>query len=82
MDQIALHSHWSSANRKMVAKLISELAYEQAFKIEENPTDLSLTLTENIHYHFSGKRNIWGQVVIEPSSLIRKDENGLDSDIL
>lgn len=73
MDQSALHYYWPAANRKMVAKLISELAYEQAFLINETETspEFSLKLDEDIEYQFSGKRNIWGQVVIEPDSLIR-----------
>jgi aerobactin synthase len=76
MEQTALHSYWPEANRKMVAKLISELAYEQAFKIHETETspEFSLKLDKDIEYHFSGKRNIWGQVVIEPHSLIRMGE--------
>lgn len=80
MDQIALHSHWPTANRKMVAKLISELAYEQAFKIEENDNEFSFTLSQGVGYHFLGKLNIWGQIVIDPISLERK-ANGKLSDI-
>jgi aerobactin synthase len=73
MEQIALHAYWPEANRKMVAKLISELAYEQAFPIVEMAaaSEFSLTLDKGIEYHFSGKRNIWGQIVIDPQSLMR-----------
>ncbi|WP_375320174.1 IucA/IucC family protein [Aliivibrio logei] len=80
MDQIALHAHWPAVNRKMVAKLISELAYEQAFKIEENDNEFSFILSQSVGYHFSGKLNIWGQIVIDPTSLERK-ANGKRSDI-
>lgn len=72
MDQIALHAHWPAANRKMVAKLISELAYEQAFTIEENNAEFSFTPSQGVGYYFSGKRNIWGQIVIDPISLDRR----------
>lgn len=71
MDQIALHTYWPAMNRKMVAKLISELAYEQAFRIKESGSGFSLTLDTGVRYEFTGKENIWGQVVIEPGSLSR-----------
>ncbi|MUK49295.1 IucA/IucC family protein [Aliivibrio fischeri] len=81
MEQIALHTHWPAANRKMVAKLISELAYEQAFKIEQNNQGYVLSLDDGVCYQFLGKTNIWGQIVIEPTSLIRKHKS-LNSDVL
>ncbi|WP_394135610.1 IucA/IucC family protein [Aliivibrio fischeri] len=81
MEQIALHTHWPAANRKMVAKLISELAYEQAFKIEQNNQGYILRLDDGVCYQFLGKTNIWGQIVIEPTSLIRKQKS-LNSDVL
>ncbi len=80
MDQIALHAHWPAANRKMVAKLIGELAYEQAFTIEENNAEFSFTPSQGVGYYFSGKRNIWGQIVIVPTSLERRT-NGSPSEI-
>ncbi|GEK14600.1 IucA/IucC family protein [Aliivibrio fischeri] len=81
MEQIALHTHWPAANRKMVAKLISELAYEQAFKIEQNNQGYVLSLDDGVCYQFLGKTNIWGQIVIEPTSLIRKQKS-LNFDVL
>ncbi|MUJ37116.1 IucA/IucC family protein [Aliivibrio fischeri] len=81
MEQIALHTHWLVANHKMVAKLISELAYEQAFKIEQNNQGYVLSLDDGVCYQFLGKTNIWGQIVIEPTSLIRKQKS-LNSDVL
>ncbi|MCG7497992.1 IucA/IucC family siderophore biosynthesis protein [Vibrio sp. Of7-15] len=71
MDQIALHTYWPAVNRKMVAKLISELAYEQAFRIKESGSGFSLTLETGVRYEFTGKENIWGQIVIDPDSLSR-----------
>ncbi|MDE1462823.1 IucA/IucC family protein [Spartinivicinus poritis] len=35
MSQQALHSYWGIVNQIMVAKIISELAYEQAFQIKQ-----------------------------------------------
>ena len=72
MDQIALHAHWPAANRKMVAKLISELAYEQAFTIEESNDEFSFIISQDVGYYFLGKPNIWGQIVIDPISLDRR----------
>ncbi|MCW8335133.1 IucA/IucC family protein [Vibrio paucivorans] len=76
MDQTALHQYWSIANHKLVAKMISEFAYEQAFKLVPLGKGYSLTLDSGVVYQFMGKPNIWGQVVIEPQSLIRSDADG------
>ncbi|MCL9780398.1 IucA/IucC family siderophore biosynthesis protein [Vibrio sp. S4M6] len=71
MDQLSINTNWQSANRKLVAKLISELAYEQAFVLDETSQGYQLTFENDVVYRFQGKKNIWGQVVIDPSSINR-----------
>ncbi|MCX4028351.1 IucA/IucC family siderophore biosynthesis protein [Endozoicomonas sp. SM1973] len=47
MNQQALHSYWIIANQTMVAKLISELAYEQAFQIKLAHTEADQLITNS-----------------------------------
>lgn len=75
MTQSALHKYWHIANLKMVAKLISEFGYEQAFSIRRVEQGFVLELDNGTTYQFDGKENIWGQIVIEPQSLVRTSRN-------
>ncbi|UPQ89498.1 IucA/IucC family protein [Vibrio sinaloensis] len=72
MEQLALHQFWPLANQKMVAKILSEFAYEQAFGFESTEKGYQLTLESGTRYHFSGEENIWGQVMIDPTSIGRE----------
>lgn len=72
MKQLALHHYWSVANQNMVAKILSEFAYEQAFQFEETDAGYQLKLDNGTRYCFNGEENIWGQVVIDPSSIRRE----------
>ncbi|QUJ68758.1 IucA/IucC family siderophore biosynthesis protein [Photobacterium sp. GJ3] len=71
MMQQAIQQYWPKANRAIVAKMISEFAYEQAFRFEVTKSGYELKLDNDVHYQFRGKENIWGQVVIEPESVTR-----------
>ncbi|MDA9557831.1 IucA/IucC family siderophore biosynthesis protein [Vibrio sp.] len=110
-----INAHWQAVNERLVAKMISEFAYEQAFTIEpfviqkevdtinvvdekqavymkqtvdtkqavdvkqgidtKQAADITdgfkLTISQSITYTFEGQRNIWGQININPSSLMR-----------
>lgn len=81
MEQQALHLYWQDANRKMVAKLMSELAYEQAFELKTIPDGFSLSLESGVIYSGCGQANIWGQVVFD-STTLKREEDGHFSDIL
>lgn len=81
MEQQALHLYWQDANRKMVAKLMSELAYEQAFELKTIPDGFSLSLESGVIYSGCGQANIWGQVVFDPTTL-KREEGGHFFDIL
>lgn len=72
MEQLALHHYWPIANQNMVAKILSEFAYEQAFQFEETEHGYQIKLENDTRYGFNGEKNIWGQIVIEPTSIQRK----------
>ncbi|MZG58631.1 IucA/IucC family protein [Photobacterium lucens] len=82
MEQIALHKYWLQANQKMVAKIISEFAYEQAFRFEQDTQGYTLKLANQVSYQFQGSENIWGQVLIEPSSIIRQPQQSISAALL
>lgn len=82
MEQIALHKYWPLANQKMVAKIISEFAYEQAFRFEQDAQGYTLKLTNDVSYQFQGTENIWGQVLIEPTSIVRQPQLTISAALL
>ncbi|NAW65811.1 IucA/IucC family protein [Photobacterium halotolerans] len=77
MIQQALHKYWPQANRAIVAKMISEFAYEQAFQFQVSEDGFILNLDHGVSYWFKGKANIWGQVVIDPHTVTRTPDTGL-----
>jgi len=81
MEQIALHKYWQLANQNLVAKIMSELAYEQAFHFEEIPDGYALRLNNGTTYSFRGAAYIWGQILIEPTSINRKSVTEPESPI-
>jgi len=82
MEQIALHKYWPLANQKMVAKIISEFAYEQAFRFELDAQGYTLKLANQVSYQFQGSENIWGQVLIEPGSIVRQPQQSISAALL
>ncbi|MCG9554661.1 IucA/IucC family siderophore biosynthesis protein [Vibrio sp. Isolate31] len=82
MEQIALHKYWPLANQKMVAKIISEFAYEQAFRFEQDAQGYTLKLANQVSYQFQGSENIWGQVLIEPGSIVRQPQQSISAALL
>lgn len=82
MEQIALHKYWPLANQRMVAKIISEFAYEQAFRFEQDAQGYTLKLANQVSYQFQGSENIWGQVLIEPGSIVRQPQQSISAALL
>ncbi|MCG2836295.1 IucA/IucC family siderophore biosynthesis protein [Photobacterium sp. WH77] len=76
MIQQALQKYWPQANRAIVAKMISEFAYEQAFQFQVSEDGFILNLDHGVSYRFEGKANIWGQVVIDPQTVTRIPDTG------
>ncbi|MFC3024098.1 IucA/IucC family protein [Vibrio zhugei] len=81
MTTHALHTYWSDANLKLVAKTLSEFAYEQAFQFAHDERGYTLQLDNGSHYSFQGERNIWGQIMIEPHSLRRDTQSAQNTEV-
>ncbi|WFT78584.1 IucA/IucC family protein [Methylobacterium sp. CB376] len=67
---------WLRLNRAVIAKAISELAFEEALAPE--PTDAAgtrwaLRLPGGVAYRFTAARRIWGNLAIDPESLLREE---------
>ncbi|WP_299260346.1 IucA/IucC family protein [uncultured Kushneria sp.] len=79
----AIRRHWSRANRALIAKMISELAWEQVLLPEGGPKswrlDIEAVASEDRstsaesracgRWHFQADTNLWGQLLIEVDSL-------------
>ncbi|AHJ66913.1 Aerobactin siderophore biosynthesis protein iucC [Granulibacter bethesdensis CGDNIH4] len=75
----SLHaSLWRRVNLTCLAKSLSELAYEEAFHPEEEAGGLWIFRFGDVHYRCEGEPRIWGQLTIDPDSIIRI-ENGEES---
>lgn len=64
---------WRAINRAAVAKMISELAYEEAFQpapLDRHETRWELRLASGVTYRFDAMRRIWGQLTVRPESLV------------
>ncbi|KHD26353.1 aerobactin synthase IucC [Vibrio caribbeanicus] len=81
MEQIALQKYWATANKALVGKILSEFAYEQAFQFQPNGDHLDLHLAKGVSYSFCGQTNIWGQVRIDPSTIVRTADSEPPCDI-
>lgn len=65
---------WGIVNRTAIAKAISELSYEEGFApvaLNKAETMWTLTLGDAVSYRFEARRRIWGQLHIDPKSLVR-----------
>lgn len=67
---------WRELNQALIARAISELAFEEGLKPEasDHRNDLwTLRLGDDVTYRFKAKRRIWGNLAIEPRSLFRQE---------
>lgn len=70
---------WGAVNRTAIAKAISELSYEEGFApvaLDAAETAWTLTLGDAVSYRFEARRRIWGQLHINPTSLVRVTPDG------
>ena len=72
---------WRRASRALLAKAISEFAYEEAVRpeLEARPDGTfaaALPLASGVSYRFAGVRRIWGNLAIEPDSILRIGADG------
>ena len=72
---------WEEASRALLAKAISEFAYEEAVRpeLEARPDGgftATLRLASGATYRFAGVQRIWGNLAIDPASIRRRDAGG------
>lgn len=72
-------SRWEEVNRKLVARAISELSFEEVLRPVGVAPAFSLSLKSGATYTFSGATNIWGNVRVHPGSLKRNGETVVDA---
>jgi aerobactin synthase len=65
---------WRLVNRRLIAKTISELSWEEALRPVETGAGgtFELPLDSGATYAFRGRRRIWGQIAVEPASMTRR----------
>ncbi len=64
---------WSSVQRRLVAKALSELAYEEVLQPARTADKDSwrITLGSGVRYRFYAAERIWGNLTIDPGSIER-----------
>lgn len=63
---------WALANRRMIAKAIGELCYEQALVAQpEDGERYRLPLQGKVQYRFQAQRSIWDFLLVAPDSVQR-----------
>ncbi|RKQ96945.1 siderophore synthetase component [Kushneria sinocarnis] len=92
---VALRRHWEAANRALIAKMISELAYEQVLAIVELSTpcvfddlgamgseqqyDFALDADPRGRWTFLAQLNLWGQLLIDIDSLTPPEDARMEA---
>ena len=76
---------WREASRALLAKAISEFAYEEAVRPEvealpDGAFAATLRLASGVEYRFAGARRIWGNLAIDPVSIRRRPAGGREGD--
>lgn len=78
---------WRQASRALLAKALSEFAYEESLRpeVQERPGGgftATLRLASGVSYRFAGSRRIWGNLAVEPGGIRRiadgRNEEGTD----
>ncbi|WHI45813.1 IucA/IucC family protein [Microbulbifer sp. VAAF005] len=65
-------SYWAQANRKTLAKSLSELCYEQALSAEqESEESYIVRLKSGVNYQFNGIPTIWDWLLIDGETIQR-----------
>jgi len=68
---------WTDSGQRMVAKTLTELAYEQLLVPQpDGDGRWRLTLPGGISYTFSARRRLWEGLRVEPGSVHRCDDRG------
>lgn len=78
MEGVPDPAAWREASRALLAKAISEFAYEEVVRPElqarpDGRFAATLPLASGVEYHFTGTRRVWGNLAIDPASIRRRD---------
>lgn len=63
------HKDWDLVNRRLVAKMLSELEYEQVFHAESQGDDRYCINLPGAQWRFIAERGIWGWLWIDAQTL-------------
>ncbi len=71
-DQLA---RWQKANRRVIAKSLAELCYEQALSCDsERPGNFNVNLKSGVRYRFRATATLWDWLHIEQDSIEREHD--------
>ena len=76
------HKDWDLVNRRLVAKMLSELEYEQVFHAESQGDDRYCINLPGAQWRFIAERGIWGWLWIDAQTLRCADEPVLAQTLL
>lgn len=68
-------SHWyARAAQALLQKTLSELLFEEALVALPCSEGYEVTLGSGVRYQFSAQQSIWGQLLIEPGTVLRNEQ--------
>ncbi|EHA8843509.1 IucA/IucC family siderophore biosynthesis protein, partial [Escherichia coli] len=76
------HKDWDFVNRRLVAKMLSEMEYEQVFHAESQGDDHYCINLPGAQWRFIAERGIWGWLWIDAQTLRCTDEPVLAQTLL
>lgn len=62
-------TYWDAANRKLIAKVLSELHFEELLTYEAGASSHSFILNAKHVWQFNARQTLWGMLVVEPDSI-------------
>ena len=73
------HKDWDFVNRRLVAKMLSEMEYEQVFHAESQGDDHYCINLPGAQWRFIAERGIWGWLWIDAQTLHGRTSTGADA---
>lgn len=62
-------AYWGTANRKLIAKTLSELHFEELLMYEKGTSENQFVLNAKHVWQFNAHQTLWGMLVVEPLSI-------------
>lgn len=72
MSDSAPITHWHTANRRVIAKSLAELIYEQALEVRRDGDLWRVALSSGTSYVFAARHTVWDWLHIEAASIRRE----------